>query len=238
MAMRRWVQLPTQWILKDKGLTWFRWGGLDGAGADNVAALILLLVIAHHAEEETGRAEITYDEIEKVAGLSRAKISKALGILEQRGLVTRKVGGRSFFQLAGYGMPPWAKLPAKHLYAAGKITAFRDLSLRQRSQLDALKVYLLVAAFRSNETNVANISYDVIEDYTGIDRNRVKAATSVLASWSMVYIDHKPSTNNPYGVANAYRLPGLDSFNHAGTTGRADLMSMFGTSTKITEVEM
>lgn len=226
MAIRKWVQLPTKWILQDKGLIGFRWG-LNGQGSDNAAALIVLMVIAHHAEEETGVAEITYDQIEKAAGLSRMKIAKALTILEERNLVHRKAGGRSRFQLANYGVAPWAKLPAKRMYASGRIAAFHDLSLRLISQLDALKVYLLIAAFRSNETNLANISLDVIEEYTGIDRSRLKTATSVLAGCSMVYIEHKPSSQNPYGIANAYRLPGLDSYNHAGTRGRSDPSLLF-----------
>lgn len=74
------------------------------------------------------------------------------------------------------------------------------------------------------------MSATTIAAYTDIDRNRVKSATSVLASWSMLYIDHKPSMTNPYGVANAYRLPGIDSYNHEGTTGRADAMALFGSS--------
>lgn len=237
-AMRKWVQLPSRWIVQDEGLKAFRWGP-DGKGADNTAALILLMVIAHHADEESGATEITYDVIEKAAGLSRDKISKGLGILEERGIVVRRAGGRSRFHLVGYGTPPWAKLPAKRLYTSGRIMAFKDLSLRKIADLDALKVYLLLAALRDDRTDRANVSYDKIAAYTDIDRNRVKSATSVLASWSMLYIDHKPSMTNPYGVANAYRLPGIDSYNHEGTTGRADAMAIFnGISKSIKDVEL
>jgi hypothetical protein len=72
MSMRDWVRLPTGWI-RDHGLTEFRWAGPDKA--DHTAALMVLAVIAHHADDQSGIARRTYDQLGAATGLSRAKIS-------------------------------------------------------------------------------------------------------------------------------------------------------------------
>jgi hypothetical protein len=59
---------------------WIRWA--KEVGARNTAALITLLVIAHHADAETGIARLTYDDIQQAASLSRSLISAALDVLE------------------------------------------------------------------------------------------------------------------------------------------------------------
>jgi hypothetical protein len=67
---------------------------------------------------------------------------------------------------------------------------------------------------------MANISFDKIEEYTSIERQSIKPATSLLAALSLVYVEHIPSLRNEYGIANAYRLAGLDPYAHMGTRGR------------------
>ncbi len=60
MALRDWVRLPTDWI-QDGGLQAFRWSA--DRGSAQTAALMCLAAIAHHADEETGVAKLTYDQI-------------------------------------------------------------------------------------------------------------------------------------------------------------------------------
>jgi len=86
--------------------------------------------------------------------------------------------------------------------------------------LDALKLFFLFIARRGNDTNLANIGYDKIEEYTGIKRVRIKTAISFLASLSLVYVEHIQSRINPNGVSSAYRIVGIDSYNHMGTRAR------------------
>ena len=107
------------------------------------------------------------------------------------------------------------------MYSAGRIAAFADLSLRRVAELNALKLFFLFVARRGRDTNVANISYEKIQEYTGVERARIKTAISVLASLSLVYVEHLPSKMNDHGIANAYRIVGVDSYTHMGTTGRA-----------------
>ena len=218
MALPKWVHLPSAWV-DGGGLKQFRWKSVEGS--DNTAALLALIVIAHHADQETGIAVLTYDQLCTAAGISRAKLSKGLAILQVRSIVERGASGRSSFQLVGYDLSSgWSKFPAKSLYVGPVVDAFRQFRLRSATELNALKLYLLFAARRGRDTNMANIGFDKIAEYTGLRREQIKAATSLLASLSLAYIERVPSAVNDYGVANAYRLAGLESTVHMGTIGR------------------
>ena len=75
-------------------------------------------------------------------------------------------------------------------------------------------------ARRENASNLANISYDKIADYTGIDRNRIKPALSLLAINGVVHVEYGISASSELGVANAYRVVHLENSAHMGTRGR------------------
>jgi hypothetical protein len=85
---------------------------------------------------------------------------------------------------------------------------------------NALKLYFLFAARRGNDNNLANISYDRITDYTGIERGRIKSAISVLAAQDLDHVEHTKSFRSEFGIANAYRLAFIQPRVHMGTFGR------------------
>lgn len=215
-----WVRLPVGWIAS-RGLKEFKWAN-SGPGADQVAALMTLVAIAHCADQETGRARLTYDELTRRTTLSRAKMSRGLAVLEERKLITRRADGRrSDVGLANYDPKlGWAKLPLKSMYAGGRIRAFDEFSLRRSVELDAMKLFFLFAERRDRASNVANISYQGIEDYTGVARSKIKAAQSFLAALSLVYVELTLSTQSELGVANSYRVVGVESRVHRGTRER------------------
>jgi hypothetical protein len=92
------------------------------------------------------------------------------------------------------------------MYAGGRIRAFEEFSLRRLVELDAMKLFFLFAERRDRGSNLANISYDGIERYTGIARQRIKPATSLLAALSMVYVEQTLSSQSEFGVSE--RLSG------------------------------
>lgn len=220
MALRDWVKLPSSWI-EAKGLQKLKWSK-DGVGSANTAGLMCLAAIAHHADADSGIAQITYDQLCAVTGLSRAKVSDGLDVLASLDVITRKQGGRSALGLANYDpTKDWAMIPAKKIYAGGRIIAFDTFRLRNPHELNAMKLYFLFAARRGRDTNMANISLDKIEDYAGIDRSRIKPATSLLSAAGLIYVEHFTSRQSEHGIANAYRLVGLHPRLHMGTVGRA-----------------
>jgi hypothetical protein len=226
MAFREWVRLPTDWIMQDEGLRRLRW--TQDTGSNNVAALMSLAVIAHHAEDESGNAKLTYDTICAATGLSRAKVAGGLAVLEKLEVVNRNGLGRSVYSLANYRLQGgWGKLPADGLYRGGRIDAFEEFYLRRLVELNALKIYFLVVAARNNGTNLAHIGYEKISQHTGIAQNKIKQATSMLAAVGLVYVEHVPSRESEFGISNAYRLAHLDSYRHMGTTGRKLMADVF-----------
>lgn len=219
MPMRNWVRLPSKWI-EDGGLKPLQWTKSGTSGSDNIAALMVLSPIAHNADE-VGVAKCTYDQLYLATALGRSKVANGLSILAELGVIEREPFGRSTFQLTNYDQAGgWSKLPARRLYAAGRIMAFDNFNLRTMTELHALKLYYLFARRRSNETNMAHLSYDRIEDYSGVERPRIRRAISLLASVGLVHVERTLSTVNERGTANAYRLAFLDSYVHFGTRGR------------------
>ncbi len=229
MALREWVRLPSSWI-QAGGLRELQWS-TGGKGADNAAALMVLAPIAHSANDESGVARLTYDELCDATGLSRAKLSNGLDVLERIGVLERRHDGRSTYKLLNFDPRlGWAKFPWKSMYSAGRIVAFEDFSLRRKAELDALKLLFLFVARRSNDTNLANISYDKIQEYADVERGRIKTAISLLASLALVHVERVPSKSNELGVANAYRIVGIEPYSHMGTRGRRmDEFSLAGT---------
>lgn len=220
MALSDWVFLPTDWI-REEGLAAFKWRR-SGCGADVTAALMAFIVIAHNVTDRTGLAHLTYNAMCHASGLSRAKLAKGLAFLETQGLIKREPQGRSTLQLVDYNRESgWAKLPARSMYRGGEISAFRDFTLRRPIELDALKLFLLLVAMRDRTTNFAKIGYPKISDYTGIDKNRIKGAITFLGGLSLIHVEWLPSTKTSVGVASAYRIVGIDSRLHMGTTGRS-----------------
>jgi hypothetical protein len=224
MSMKSWVRLPSGWI-NEMRLKEFRWG--SGDGSSNVAALMVLTVIAQNADETNGVTKFTYDQLQNATGLSRAKISEGIGVLRGLKLIGRSKTKRSTYKLYGYRPATeggWAKFPANKMYnSSGNIVAFSDFKLRSRAELEALKLFFLFVARRDIGTNRATISYPKIYEYTGVDPLRIKAALSILATHSLIYIEQRPSTTNINGVSNSYRIAGIDPRNHAGTTSRRSL---------------
>lgn len=216
-----WVRLPSAWI-NQRGLIDIKWEN-GGAGANGIAALMLLTVIAHRADPVSGQARVTYEEFCAIASLSRPKVSQGLSLLERLGVIQRGgAAGPSVYQLVSFtDDDSWAKLPAKSMYSSsGRIAAFADFALRRPVELDAMKLFLLVAARRDRQTNLAKISYPKIEEYSGIRHARIKSAISYLAGHDLLHVEHVPSTTSEHGIANAYRLPGIEPYNHMGTRGR------------------
>jgi hypothetical protein len=219
MALLNWVKLPTGWIRGEHGgLRDLRWTA--ELGANNVAALMILIVIAHHAE--LGAARLTYDQLSQLTSLSRAKVSGGLKVLATLGVIKPRATGHSQFELTDFNPKSgWAKLPASRLYTHGRVTIFSEMTLRKPVELHALKLYLLFVAMRDDDTNLAHLTYRSIEDYTGVDGHAIKRALNVLAANGAVHIEHVPSTQSQYGIANAYRIAGIDDRRHRGTVHRA-----------------
>lgn len=217
MALQNFVRLPNAWI-EDRGLKGFTWGRENRV--ECLAALMTLMVIAQHADQETGAVKITYDNLHRATGLSRTTIAAGLGLLEtrfiERGDRQSEFRLRDFDPLRGYAL-----LPAKPLYnSKGQIDFFQELKLRRQVELNAIKLYLLIVSRRDRNNNLAHITHQKIEEYTGIHHDDIKRAVSFLAGNGMIHVEHLPRHISQYGYSSAYRLVHLHTYQHMGTVGR------------------
>jgi DNA-binding transcriptional ArsR family regulator len=219
IKLQPWIKLPNLWI-ENHGLRAFRWS--QGEGANNLAALMALTAISHHADAESGIARLTYDTLSTSTTLSRAKLSAGLSILVDRHIIKRDPEGRSTYLMIGYNPKMgWAQFPAQGLYHNGAIEAFSNFHLRLPAELEALKLFFLFASRRDRKNNMAKIGYDKIEEYSGVAHNNIRRAISLLGANGLVHIEHVPSGMYQYGVASAYRLTHLNTRQHMGTSGRS-----------------
>lgn len=217
MALQNFVRLPNAWI-EDRGLKGFTWGKENRV--EGLAALMTLMVIAQHADQETGEVKITYDKLHRATGLSRTTIAAGLGLLEtrfiERGDRQSEFRLRDFDPFRGYAL-----LPTKPLYNAKyQIDFFHELKLRRQVELNAIKLYLLIVSRRDRNNNLAHVTYDKIEEYSGIHHDDIKGAVSFLAGNGMIHVEHLPRQISQYGYSSAYRLVHLHTYQHMGTVGR------------------
>lgn len=219
--MRDWVKMPSLWI-EQCGLTSFNWKPKQGP--NNIAALMVYISALHRMDSSTGELHATYDDLVAATSLSRSKVSAGIKVLQTHNLMQRYKKRRSFYQISNYEPKyGWAMFPAKRMYSGYTIRAFKDFNLRKRTELDALKILLLVASRRDNTDNLAHITYDQIEEMSAVHRNYIASALSLLSVHSLVYKEQLPSSRSDFGVSNAYRLPLIRPYTHGGTVGRQSI---------------
>lgn len=217
-----WVRMPNGWVEEGR-LKELRWA--QGEGAASTAALLTWIVLSHHSEPDHGYVQITYDALCQATGLSRPLLSAALKKLDSMGVILRRPDlGRSTYQLADYDRQQgWAMLPAARFYRAGEIPLFAEFKLRGRVELDALKLYLLFISRRDRADNYAHLTYDQIKHYSAVDGVRIRRALSLLTTFGLVHVEQRKSRESEFGISNSYRIVGINSYQHAGTAGRAIL---------------
>lgn len=193
MIQRSWSRLPSQWIL-DGGLRQFR----DSAAyiGRSAAALKLLLTVALVAEDvpdvlathRQGTASLSYDELCRLAGLSRPLIVQGKKLLCAHGLIRTSQEGRGQkvrYTLANYRREQaWARIALSSTDCNGEGQNFRalhSLSCRQSNDLNALKVYIALSALSGGEEYSAPINRSAISEITNIDGVKLKAALDKLS---------------------------------------------------------
>ena len=188
-----WVRMPSWWIHDNYDKSLLKAFDVRDKGG-SIAALMLYIMLCARANQKAtedfkvGTARVTYDDICNATGMSRAMVSTGIDKLTSFGLISpvsyRK---QNIYELIGHDEAPWAKLPKKHLYRGnknGKIPVFiEDFNLRSKNELNAIKLYCLLLAFRNNDTNTVHIGYESITEYSGIIGTEIRRAISFFISW-------------------------------------------------------
>ena len=199
-----------------------KWRAGNGAPvSSNAAALILYVTLIFVADAPDSadpanvmhRATVSYRELSilnRFATCIDRRGAEAVGRTgtdRGRGIAT----GPSLIQGKG---GRWFKLPCMALFVDGRITPFRQLTLRAKVDLHALKLYLYFASVRDKQRMYSMASHEVIHTKTGIPEADIRRAHSLLTSVGLlagIGREHKgvvEKTNEP----NRYYLRGYEAF--------------------------
>lgn len=226
--MMQWAKIPTRRIGGDQNILQdLVWKSSENGTV--IAALMLYIVLVQHANEEPtyerpelGWTSLTYDDMSRIASLSRAMVASGIKLLEERGLIMRvRQGRRVYCRIMEYDKEPWAKLPGRSMYDTKlrQIPAFKAFTLRNKFELHALKLFLLIVARRDRKTNLTHLTYEQLSPLAGVNGNDIKRALSFLGfPLRLIIIERIVSHNNNGQIAQAYRLEGVEPRKHLGTT--------------------
>lgn len=204
------VRVPTTWI-RDRQLSKLK----VRSGGVLELKVYFALVIAKGDYQRRMKSEeksfpATIDEISAVAHVSRPHAVEGLRLLRVRKLIKvgrsewRKanVGHRTtFHEFRGAPMPffkfPWQRVAESPL--------LKHLRLNTRASLNALKLYLLLGAFRDNRSGVSRMSFETMNRY-GVNHNAIREAVDLLIQAGLVALRRSEER----AMSNQYRLTGLD----------------------------
>lgn len=184
-----------------------RWGGGSRPASALTAALITYVALAFCAQEEREPAAgitlqrvaaVTYDRLQSLTGLSRAKVSQALAELIERQLVLQEGSTQRRQYALELGDGRWFKLPCRRLVSHERILPFTRFNLRSKHELHAMKLYLYLASVRDNKTEFSVASYEKIYRQTGIPERDIRRAISALLGVELLHnVQRESSTVHP-----------------------------------------
>jgi len=210
-----WAKMPIAWIRHEDKLRLFKVGDIGSsiAGLKIYMALVLTANFLENDEfEVNGCSAVSYTTLEALTGMSRALVASGIEKLKNVGLVViHKKGRPNVYRLTGFNdLRGWAKLPKSYLYGSkrhGQIQKIAEFSMRHRAHLNGLRIYLLLHAFRNGRS--AQLSYDKMTEYTGISRELIHPALSVLMDLQLISVSNDEAPETKYRNPNKYLLRGL-----------------------------
>lgn len=210
-------RLPSWWI-QDGRLNDFKVPN----GLPTLKTLVALAIIkGRFQRRRIGRgleffpASIT--ELAEIAGTHRMEIVRSLDLLKSLKLIQRLELDPTALEAprrtAVYGftapVTPFLPLPFVHLERAEFPSSLR---LRSATNLAALKIYLLLGAFRNNRDGCTMLGYEKIIDYSGLKRIDIPRALNLLVTAGLV-ATRQPDFENEF-FATRYFLRGLNKAPH------------------------
>lgn len=172
------------------GLSYLRWRQHKGSATAAIMVLFALAIKSNLDQKVLGprvgsQVVATYEDLITLTNLSRRPISQGLKILRELGAITTiKNGNGCIHTLVGIDTPgKYCALPQEHLLDGQ--TVMRRLkglhtAIKNRSSLDAMKLYMLLLALREKKSNVARASYSTIREYTGMRKEEISLAVQLL----------------------------------------------------------
>jgi hypothetical protein len=178
------------------GLLMLQWRQHKGAATAALLILFALSIISNRAQRKNGLRQdntvaATYEEIQAMVPLSRKMVNHGVQLLVMLKAVDQhRVGRACKYTLRGIEQNGhWCALPQAHLHnRQAHLQRLQHLvdQIRRPSSLHAVKLYMLILAFRDRHANFAAIGYDKIGTYTGLRREEISTAVQLLVSMQLV----------------------------------------------------
>lgn len=203
------------------GLSHLKWSKHKGGATAAIMLLFALATMSNLAQKSHGlrtdnRVVVTYDDLARMTELSRALIAKGLKLLQELGAITvARIGNGCVYELVGIEAPKnWCALPQGYLLAnSDHLSRLKGIHehLKRPTSLHAMKLYMLLLAFRDNHSNVARMSYGLIGEYTGMRTAEISVAVQILIGAQLCRLasDHEVPLRKGQRRHNRYLLTGL-----------------------------
>jgi len=203
------------------GLSHLRWRQHKG-GATAALMVLFALAIKSNLDQKTlglrtgTQVVATYEDLMVLTNLSRGPIAKGLELLRELGAITTvKSGNGCIYTLQGIDKPGhYCELPQGHLLD-GQVVMRRlrglHTAIKNRSSLDAMKLYMLLLALRDRDWNVTRVSYSVIREYTGMRKEDISVAVQLLQGAQLIRLarDEEVPLKGRQHRHNRYIISGL-----------------------------
>lgn len=229
-----WIQVPADGILDFlNALSWNK--TIAGSAGKDVAALMIYIVMLHlrtervvndqthkaatlgglflHSITSEQIADVSYDELSHLTGLSRNLINQGLQRLISLGKITATGSNQKRVYVLDWPAGRWYKLPCRAIWSQNGVVAFKTFTLRSKHELHALKLYLYLASIRDSVQVYSEVSYELIFKRIGISERDIRQAINVLiASGLLARVNRETDRLASYWGPNQYYLTGYVDF--------------------------
>lgn len=175
-------QLPTWWVRDEESLKRFKGGRWSG---ESIAALKNLLALNSLCEMSGYSAQVSYQGLMTITGLSRPMIARGIKALESNSLISVSRGGyiNNYQLTCSSDDRGWAKAPCVKIQEN-----LSGLPNRGEASLAALKIYVYLLSVRPNAEREVSASYQKIRTSTGISQKWVRAGLDLLFSNLLIHV--------------------------------------------------
>lgn len=201
-------QLPTWWVRDEESLRRFKGGRWSG---ESIAALKSLLAINTLCEMSGSSAQVSYQGLMTLTGLSRPMIARGTKALESKGLVSVSRSGyiNNYHLICLSDDRRWAKAPCVKIQEN-----LAGLPNRGEASLAALKIYVYLLSIRPNTEREVSVSYKKISGSTGVQEKWIRPGLNLLFSNFLIHV-RKVEGFSP----EVFDLVGQYSYNQYTITG-------------------
>lgn len=216
----RWAPMFSWWIQDGviQNLTWRK--DELGRPAGKVAALMVYIAITIKAAADGNgpqKIKVTYNRLCEMTSISRELVNEGISILETLEMISIEKQGRNnlYTLINKREKGGWCKIPVKHVMTEdGKtIAPFKELKLRRRIELHAVKIFLYLASVRDNQTEFSLSSYETIRKAVAMsDKDIARALTLLTLIGLIARISSEKGENTKINQPNRYYLTGYKGF--------------------------